>query len=144
MMGNHHLQRLRPLRQKERYRSMRGDIGPGQYSTCQSPACLVWQLPHERGSRFGSPAAVRRQEAGEDAACLVHSLADWHSLLWEMHRLFWKHDYRKTNSFLRLPMLNLKLITSRLGLLTPYLCPYKAHEKSLQCNGTPVPRSGAL
>ncbi|HEY6405914.1 MAG TPA: transposase [Ktedonobacteraceae bacterium] len=50
---------------KERYRTMRGDIGPRECGACQSPACLVWQLPHDGGrSQLASASTVSKSYQG--------------------------------------------------------------------------------
>ena len=41
---------------KERYRTMRGDIGARECGTRQSLARLVWQLPHDGGRSY--PARI--------------------------------------------------------------------------------------
>lgn len=58
---------------KERYRSMRGDIGPSECTTCEPPAGLVWQLPYSPGRRSGTTASVSKRGAGEDMTFLIHS-----------------------------------------------------------------------
>jgi len=50
---------------KERYRTMRGDIGAGECGVRQSPAGLVWQLPHDGGrSQPASALAVSKSYQG--------------------------------------------------------------------------------
>jgi hypothetical protein len=64
---------------KERYRSMRGDIGPSQCHTGQSPSCLVWQLSHPGWGEPGNGAWLSGHKQVDHTAVPSHSLLH-HSL----------------------------------------------------------------